>query len=104
MASNNSVLLSIIVPIFNEEKTLKTILEKLSELKKLGLNFEVIVVNDGSTDNSLQILKTLNQHYQKLITEEKNRGKGYAVKRGISEANGKYITFQDADFRTYSHC
>ncbi len=103
MNNNNSLLLSIIVPIYNEEKTLKVILEKLSELKKINLNFEVIVVNDGSTDNSLQILETLNQHYNKLITEERNRGKGYAVKRGISEANGKYITFQDADLEYEPH-
>ena len=48
--------ISIIVPVFNEEKTLNTILEKINQQKISGIKFEIIVVNDGSTDDSLKIL------------------------------------------------
>ena len=97
MTDQNSILLSIIVPIYNEERTIKKVLEKLSNLKKSNLSIEIIVINDGSNDNSLKILKSLDKHYEMLISENENRGKGYAVKKGIEAANGKYITFQDAD-------
>ena len=51
--------ISIIVPVFNEEKTLNTILEKINQQKISGIKFEIIVVNDGSTDDSLKILKNI---------------------------------------------
>lgn len=97
MTNQKPILLSIIVPIYNEEKTIKEILEKLSELKKKKTDIEIIVINDGSKDNSLNILKSLNTHYELLISDTVNRGKGYAVKKGIEAAKGKYITFQDGD-------
>ena len=68
--------ISIIVPVFNEEKTLNTILDKINQQKIAGILFEIIVVNDGSTDNSLKILKDNSNQYQKLINLEKNMGKG----------------------------
>ena len=56
--------ISIIVPVFNEEKTLNTILEKINQQKISGVKFEIIVVNDGSTDDSLKILKNNSNLYQ----------------------------------------
>ena len=97
MINQKPILLSIIVPVYNEEKTIKEILEKLSELKTKKTGIEIIVINDGSKDNSLNILKSLNTHYELLISDIVNRGKGYAVKKGIEVAKGKYITFQDGD-------
>ncbi len=97
MINQNPILLSIIVPVFNEEKTIKVILEKLSNLKKKNSSIEIIVINDGSNDNTLSIIKSLDDHYEILISDNTNRGKGYAVKKGIEVANGKYITFQDGD-------
>ena len=57
MIDKESFKLSIIVPIYNEEKTILTVLEKLSDLKKQNQNIQIIVVNDGSRDNSLEILE-----------------------------------------------
>jgi glycosyltransferase involved in cell wall biosynthesis len=100
MPQENKINLSIIIPVFNEEQYL----EKLFlDLKKYfnQEEIEVIVVNDGSDDNSHIILekfkeKSFNFNY-KLIHLSKNFGKGYAVKRGAKESSGKYILLQDAD-------
>ena len=89
--------ISIIVPVFNEEKTLKTILNKINQQKITDIIFEIIVVNDGSTDDSLKILKENSNQYQKLINLEKNMGKGGAVRKGLLDSSGEYILFQDAD-------
>jgi glycosyltransferase involved in cell wall biosynthesis len=89
--------ISIIVPVFNEEKTLNTILDKINQQKIAGIIFEIIVVNDGSTDDSLKILKDNSNQYQKLINLENNMGKGGAVREGLLDSSGEYILFQDAD-------
>ena len=90
-------LISIIVPVFNEAKTILKVLQKLSEIRKFGYSFEVIVVNDGSTDNTNQILSENNSLIDKQIDNETNSGKGYSVKKALEIAEGKYIIFQDAD-------
>ena len=89
--------LSVIIPVYNEEKTILDILKKLSEIKKTGYSFQVVVVNDGSTDSSEKILNDNKNLIDKLITNEKNKGKGYSVKKGLEHSEGKYIIFQDAD-------
>ncbi len=89
--------LSIIIPVFNEEKTILTILEKVSNLKNKGIDLEIIVIDDGSTDKTLNILKSNDKLYTILIENSSNRGKGYSVKKGIKSSNGNYIIFQDAD-------
>ncbi len=90
-------LLSIIVPIYNEENTVKEILTSLTKLKEKVQSIEIIVVNDGSTDNSLKILNENHDLYDCLIKNSQNKGKGNAVKSALEKASGKYITFQDAD-------
>ena len=93
----NPTLISIIVPVYNEEKTIFEILNKISNLRKNEYSLQVIVIDDGSNDSSIKILKD-NQHLiDKLIVNEKNKGKGYSVKKGLEIADGKYIIFQDAD-------
>jgi len=94
---NKENLISIIVPVYNEEKTILEVLKKLSDIKKLEYLLEVIVIDDGSNDNSSNILNDNKNLIDKLITNEKNSGKGYSVKKGLQAANGKYIIFQDAD-------
>ena len=94
---NNPTLISIIVPVYNEEKTVLDILKKLSNIRKFGYSFQVVVVNDGSTDNSEKILNENKDLIDKLITNEVNRGKGYSVKKSLELCDGKYIIFQDAD-------
>ena len=90
-------LISIVVPIYNEEKTILQILKKLSEIKKWGYALEVIVVNDGSTDNTDNILSENKILIDKQLDNKTNSGKGYSVKKGLEIADGKYIIFQDGD-------
>ena len=94
---NNQTLVSIIVPVYNEEKTILTVLKKLSNIKDFNTKFEVIVINDGSKDNTQKILNDNNNLIDKLINNETNKGKGYSVSKGLHEAEGKYIIFQDGD-------
>ena len=88
--------LSIVVPVYNEEKTLLELLKKIEVLKS-GCNLEVIIINDGSSDNSRQIIDNNKDLYSKAIHLEKNSGKGRAVIEGIKECNYDYILIQDAD-------
>ena len=94
---NNQTLISIIVPVYNEKKTLLDVLKKLSDIKKFGYSFQIIVVNDGSTDGSEKILNENKDLIDKLISNQENRGKGHAVKKALEICDGKYIIFQDAD-------
>lgn len=89
--------LSIIIAAYNEEKTIVQTLERLKETKSPHIDYEIIVVNDGSTDNTLNLLKSNNKLYNQLVDYKKNSGKGYAVKKGLSLVSGDYIIFQDAD-------
>ena len=89
--------LSIIIPCFNEEKTIEKIINKINETCKYPN--EIIVIDDKSTDNSLDILNKL-LHEKKinvLIKNTKNYGKGYSVKQGILNSKGGIILIQDAD-------
>ncbi|MBT7404095.1 MAG: glycosyltransferase family 2 protein [Flavobacteriaceae bacterium] len=88
---------SVIVPVYNEDKTLVAILEKINQQSIAGIKIEIIIINDGSTDNSLKILKEHSSLFHKLINLEKNSGKGAAVREGLKLATGDYILFQDAD-------
>ena len=86
--------LSIIVPVFNEEKTILQILEKL-EKADIPVAQETIIVDDGSTDTTREKLRKIRN--AKIILHKKNQGKGAAVKTGIKNAKGDYILIQDAD-------
>lgn len=89
--------LSIIVPVYNEERTIGLVLEKLNKNKIENIDFEIIVINDGSYDNTQKILDEKKALYTKLITNPKNFGKGYSVKKGIEHSTGEFVIFQDAD-------
>ena len=89
--------LSIIVPCYNEEKTIIEILERLQRIDKKNFDIEIIVINDCSVDQTLKLLEENKQLYNILLNNSKNSGKGFSVKRGMQEASGEYIFFQDAD-------
>ena len=100
MPQENKFNLSIVIPVFNEEQYLNKL---FLDLKKYfnQEDIEVIVVNDGSNDDSYKLLEKFKQNSYKfkykLINLSKNFGKGYAVKQGAKESLGKYILLQDAD-------
>ena len=88
--------LSIIVPCYNEERTVEELLRRVAQAPLPGWEREIIVVDDGSTDGTLDILRRLSLPV-KVILQEKNGGKGTAVRRGLREAAGDYCLIQDAD-------
>lgn len=95
--SHKSLKLSVIIPVYNEEDTIIPLLELVNEQKIDGVELEIIVIDDGSTDKSLNFLKDNAGLYSKLIELGSNTGKGGAVKAGLKVATGEYILFQDAD-------
>ena len=87
--------ISIIIPIYNEEKFIDKLLLSIKKIKLIKhFKKEIICINDGSTDNSLKILK---KHKDIKIINQNNFGKGHAVQQGIKKAKGKYIIIQDSD-------
>ena len=91
------MILSIIIPVYNEEKTVLKSLQSLKDLNKNLFQHEVIVVNDGSQDSTSKILNENKNLYDKLLTNETNKGKGFSIKKGIIEAKGTHIICHDAD-------
>src|SRR6266404_5307901 len=89
--------LSIIIPVYNEEKTVAQFLKKVLSIKLPVKEIEYIVIDDGSTDNSKLKIKSLKSKKIKLVAHKKNKGKGAAVKTGLEKAKGDYIIIQDAD-------
>tara|TARA_A100001388_G_C28767088_1_gene501433 strand:+ start:145 stop:840 length:696 start_codon:yes stop_codon:yes gene_type:complete len=89
--------ISIIIPAFNEENTIIALLNKVDKVNIEGVQKEIIVIDDASKDNTLNLLKNNNKLYNKLIEFKQNKGKGAAVKSGLEKATGDYILFQDAD-------
>ena len=87
--------LSIIVPVYNEEKTIEEIIRRI-EAVSLPLEKEIILVEDGSTDGTREILKDLEKKYL-VIYHPENYGKGQAIRSGLEEAKGDIILIQDAD-------
>jgi len=91
--------LSVIVPCYNEEKTLRIIVEKILEADVLGLDLEVLIIDDASRDRSLEISEKLIREHDnvKLIQHQFNQGKGAAIANGIGLAKGDIFLIQDAD-------
>jgi glycosyltransferase involved in cell wall biosynthesis len=91
--------LSIIMPCYNEKHTIKKILDEVFEVNLGTTKKEVIIVDDGSTDGTRDILTKLAKSNKSinLIFQETNQGKGAALKRGILESSGDIVVIQDAD-------
>src|SRR5579872_3571576 len=96
----NTPKLSVIVPCYNEEKRFKLgFIHYYSYLKKQKYDWELILVNDGSKDKTLSLMKaeTKNKKNIRILSHNKNKGKGYAIIEGVKAAKGKYILFTDLD-------
>lgn len=90
--------LSIIIPCFNEEKTILYVLEKVKHARlPEGWEKEILVIDDGSFDGTREILRSLKDSEIQVRYKEKNKGKGSALKLGFSLCTGDYIVVQDAD-------
>ena len=89
--------LSIIIPTYNESYSILKVLENIKLAKNLDINYEIIIVDDGSTDNTNEILEKNKSYFDHLVSYEKNYGKGYAVRMGLEKATGDYVIIQDAD-------
>jgi len=92
--------LSIVIPVFNEEKRIReSLIELRSYLDAEEIEAEVVVVDDGSNDKTMSILREFSD-YIRILPAPENRGKGHAVKRGVLSAKGEIILFMDADLAT----
>lgn len=86
---------SLIIPIFNEKKTLPDLLNQIKSIKD---HMEIILIDDGSNDGSKEILKNFNKNNEIIIFKNKsNLGKGYAIKKGLELASGNNIILADGD-------
>ena len=90
------MLLSVLIPCFNEKNTIEKIVDKINKLE--NLNLEIIIIDDKSIDGTREILDNkLQNQVSQIIFNEENHGKGYCIKRGIEAATGDVILIQDAD-------
>ena len=89
--------LNILIPVYNEEKTIIEVLAKLNKVCKPIKNKSIIVVDDGSTDKTHKLLEKNKKLYNKLVTSPVNKGKGNAIILGLNEVSSGYILVQDAD-------
>jgi len=92
--------LSVIIPAYNEEKRLGTTLAEIVRyLSGQDFTFEILVVDDGSTDTTAEVVMSVSPGIR-LLKNPENKGKGYSVRRGMLESVGKYRLFTDADMST----
>ena len=94
--------LSIVIPVYNEEKTILKVLEKLKEIRLIdAIEKEFVIVNDCSTDSTEELILGFKDENQKIqinyLKNEINRGKGYSLDKGFKNATGDFVVVQDAD-------
>jgi len=88
--------LSIVIPVFNERATIAEIIRRVQAVE-IGLDREIIIVDDGSTDGTREFLQNLSAPGLKVLLHERNQGKGAAMRTGFAEASGEIVLVQDAD-------
>src|SRR5438093_12402276 len=99
-ALNTLCKLSVVVPVYNQEKNVSTALARIKRvIKSTGLSYEIIAVNDGSNDDTMNVLQSdaATDNNLRIVTYSQNMGKGYAVKLGITDSHGDTIIFMDGD-------
>lgn len=94
-------MISIVIPAYNEEKRIgRSIGLIVKHLEKRRYTYEIIIVDDGSTDDTIAVVKQIGNNDIKIIKNKKNRGKGYSVRRGILNAKYPLVLFSDSDLAT----
>jgi len=95
--------ISVVIPAYNEERAIATAIRRVADyFSRLGKSFEIIVVDDGSSDRTSSLVREEMKNYPmlRLLRNDTNGGKGLAVKRGALAADGEWILFLDADLST----
>ncbi|MFX0036720.1 MAG: glycosyltransferase family 2 protein, partial [Candidatus Hermodarchaeota archaeon] len=90
---NNAPLFSVIIPLYNEENTIKNVIQRIPNHQQ----YEIIIVDDGSTDNSIKKVQEINNRAIKIIKHEKNQGYGAAILTGFEHAIGDILITLDSD-------
>ena len=93
-----SLKLSVVVCVYNEEENIKPLIEKISTALE-GYDYEIVYVDDGSTDDTLDILKSVQHSRLRTIELRKNYGQSLALMAGIDQAKGEYIVTMDGDLQ-----
>jgi glycosyltransferase involved in cell wall biosynthesis len=88
--------LSILVPAYNEARTIATLLDRIEEIR-LPIDLEIVAVDDGSTDDTWKILQSREKKGFVVLRHEQNRGKGAAIRTALAQATGDIVLIQDAD-------
>jgi glycosyltransferase involved in cell wall biosynthesis len=93
------LLLSVVIPVYNEVRWVERILTRVVASDRLGCDLELVVVDDFSSDGTTELLEKLRNHYpnMRLLHQQRNQGKGAALRAGFKEARGEIVLVQDAD-------
>lgn len=97
------MILSILIPAYNEENSIISLLESVNSVKIEDMEVQIVVVDDGSKDRTKELIESRQDLYHEFVNLETNLGKGGAVKAGLSQCKGDYILFQDADLEYDPH-
>lgn len=93
--------LSIIMPVYNEERTIQEIIKRVKSVDLKGVEKEIILVDDYSKDGTCELLKNINDSEIKTLYHEQNQGKGSAIRTGLNYVTGDVVVIQDADLEYY---
>ena len=98
--TSSPVEVSVVLPAYNEARRILSSLEQVDDhFRKRGFSYEIVVVDDGSTDDTRAVVEEAQAKYSSLrfMTNDRNRGKGFSVRHGVMEARGQFVLFSDAD-------